>query len=122
MAVQSPVWAMTPRSLSGLSENITLNGIKITGLKTDPGQAESWVKAIHRDEFISVEILLPELEGFPRLSGQMAWVDTGGSSSPGVLSDSLNVSVGIVFSILKEKEVRALRALVAKLSEIEGEE
>ena len=105
---------MTPKPLSGLTENITFTGIKVTSLKTSPGQAQAWYDAVRADTEARVEVMLPDLESFPTLKGLMVWVHMP-VMAPGRFDDS-GTSVGILFSIMKDQERRAIRDLIAALS------
>lgn len=109
LMIISPVWAITTHPLEGMTENITTVGLRVNDVRAQPGQPRNWLSAIRRDENLRVEVTLPELPGFPHLQGSIVWVQ---QAEPGEGVDLLTCSVGILFSILRDRETRALKKLV----------
>ena len=116
VSLVSPIWTLTRKPLKGITENITANGMKIASLKTEPGQAEDWKRGIDHDEEVLAEISFPDLPDFPRLRGQLVWVFQPEEGATAAGENPLVCSVGILFSIMEERETRALRDLIDELA------
>jgi len=114
-AVHVPAWAITPKALEGRTDNITTNGLRINALTTMPGQAHSWFQAVKDDVELLVQIVLPEIVDFPTLRGRIVWVFEPDLSPKAAQTDAHLCSVGILFSIMREKEKAALQDLMRML-------
>ncbi|CAN5456887.1 hypothetical protein BH09SUM1_BH09SUM1_30890 [soil metagenome] len=115
LMLQSPPWAITMKPITGTTENITDNGLRVTGLHCDPGQAEAWREAAGDDVDLKVEITLPDVEGFPILEGRIVWVFEDEFEAEAPSNSGPVCSVGILFSIMRDRERKALQGLLGTL-------
>lgn len=108
--VLNPPWAITTAPLRGMTENINLNGLRIALECRDRQQLSGWAEAIKEGTTVKVEVrLLNEPDAQP-IRGQLAWV----FQDPLQPSDC---SIGVMFALLRDREVRLLKDLIAKVNE-----
>jgi hypothetical protein len=107
LQVLSPAWAITPLPLVGEARNISMVGVKIGGLNTEPGQLEAWSEAIANDEELKVQVEPKDQQGFPPLAGRLVWVyQESGAGNP------TECTVGVLFSVPKPSEAAGLEELM----------
>lgn len=108
--VTHPAWAMSREPFHARTEDITINGAKITFQGLPRTTADSWQQAIANDVEIRVEIALAAMaEDFPALPGTVVWLHSA------VDEDGEHTSVGVLFSILRQRDQIALLQLIGSL-------
>jgi hypothetical protein len=112
VSILSPSWAITRKALPGIAENMNLNGIRIGGIHTEPGQSLAWQDAINDDAEIKVRLRFSGEGALPEISGRLVWVNPEPIHAGAA---GVTCSVGILFAILKGPEKGALGAYVKGL-------
>lgn len=113
LTITSPPWAMTREPVVSKSEDITLNGMRVRLLKASPALIASWQDGIAKDVDLKVEVELTEVEDFPILKGQIVWIHLGEDAGD---PEQRECAVGVLFSIMKQKDQLALQELIVSLS------
>lgn len=118
LSIKAPIWAMTNDPVSGRTEDITLHGLRISIGEIDRKRASSWAEAVKEDSELTVEVSLTDHPEVPTLKGQIVWVHgaqdenaTAGDDSP----TDINCSIGVLFSVLRERESLAIRQLIRNI-------
>lgn len=115
LSLQTPAWAMTPKPLSAITENVTEHGLRIRFERIPLETIQSWEEAISQDVELSAEIVIQELSEFPPLRGQIVWVDIQGPSSELEGTPDVVASVGVLFFVQRGRDSGPLKKLVESL-------
>lgn len=109
--VTSPTWAMTREPIFGMTENITVNGLKVVIQKVPSQRADQWVRALEAFERIMVKVRLSDSKFPLQLPGQIVWCRL----EPIQESDQTGAEIGVLFSVLRDSEARSLQVLLTSL-------
>ncbi len=118
LQVHSPAWAMTRDPLAGLTRNITENGMRVDLPQISRRQFEVWKEASGAETPVRIEVDLPKVPEVSPLRGNMVWLIPMDDVKPpdGGGEERMACSVGILFAIMAEDRIRALRELIASLT------
>lgn len=102
---------MTREPIPASTQNITLNGVKVTtrGFPTD--RASKWVEAMENFERISVTVGIHDGESTTSIPGELVWAN----AEPSGVRGECFLSAGVLFGVLRAQDERALRALMDRL-------
>ncbi|MDX2176234.1 MAG: PilZ domain-containing protein [Candidatus Sumerlaeia bacterium] len=109
--VVSPAYTMLAKPLPGKTANITLNGMKLLFPLFPKRTAGTWRKAVDAYERVHVRVDFPTRGGRLVLPGAVVWFQADEGEDP----DTVSAAAGILFSVLREAESRALKELLAHL-------
>ncbi len=109
--ITAPPWAMTREPLIGTTGDITLHGVRITFEQAEPAHVSAWAEAVRNDDELRVEIVLEDIGEGTLLKGQIVWLQ---ETDPDPARATGPSSIGVLFSVMKERDQQRLIALIDK--------
>lgn len=109
LTVTGPAWAAIVEPYEGRTEDITAHGMRLHLPGVHHELAGAWADAAKLFVELTVRIVLPDIDGFPPLVGQIVWVHCQAETKP------MGCSIGVLFSILKTADQTRLQELLKSL-------
>jgi len=106
--VKSPSWAKLSKPATGITANLTLNGMKMFLPDFSTVQFETWKNRLDADESIRVAIQLDEIADLA-FDGELVWCDfEPGEGARGMCT------AGVLLSIADESHTQAIQRVLAR--------